>query len=305
MEPNIVLVGMGNESASAKNTMLKMYATIAASKVPFVFTSYETAEIIRAGTIGFSAIKMAYINEIADVCSRCGADINTVIRCITSDHRIGSKAFRVSPGFGGTSFPRTVRVLSDTAKSLGINMSIVNAAIKSNTSRITSIKPQIMKLLGDTNGKTLPIAVRRKVAVLGISFKPLTSDIRESPSILVIGDLLTEEYVEVCAYDPFFKPSCNKNQDVPAAIMEHKNFRIVESVYDAISQSDIVVIMTNWNEFVALDFKKVGELMNKPPHSKPIILDYRNMFKPENMKAFHYISQGQQIGATLLPHYKI
>ncbi|MDR2458988.1 MAG: nucleotide sugar dehydrogenase [Holosporales bacterium] len=295
MEPNVVLVGTGNESTAAKSTMLKMYATIAASKVPFVFASYETVEIIRAGAIGFLAIKMAYINEIADICSRCGADINTVTKGIASDHRIGPNSLRVSPGFGGTSFPRTVRVLSNAAKSLGVNLSIIDAAIESNTSRIASIKPQIMKLLNDANGKALPIAIKRKVAILGLSFKPLTSDIRESPSLFVIKDLLAEEHIDVWAYDPLFKSSRNKNQCIPTAIREHKNFRIVESVYDAISQSDIVVIMTNWNEFISLDLKKVRELMNKPPYSKPIILDYRNMFSPERMKAFHYVSQGQPV----------
>jgi UDPglucose 6-dehydrogenase len=295
MAPNVVLVGTDNNSATAKSMMLKMYATIAASEVPFVFTSYETVEIIRAGTIGFSAIKMAYINEIADICSKCGADINTVVSGIASDHRIGSKNLRVSPGFGGTSMPRTTRLLSNAAKALGLDMLTIDAAIKSNTSRIASIKLQIMRLLDDANGKALPIGIKRKIAILGLAFKSFTSDIRESPSLFVIKNLLAEESVDVWLYDPFFKPSYNKAHVIPTEIMDHRNFRTVESVYDAISQSDIVVILTNWEEFITLDLKKVRELMHKPPYSKPIILDYRNMFDPVRMKAFNYVSQGQCI----------
>jgi UDPglucose 6-dehydrogenase len=293
VEPNFVLVGTNTGSEASKNIMLQMYAPLVASRVQFVFASFETVELVRAATIGFSTVKMTYINEIADVCSRCEADINTVIKCMTLDHEIGNKALKVSPGFGGTSFPRTVRILSQTAKSLGVDLSVINTVIESNRSRISAIKPRIMKLLYGEEGKMLPIQLKKKVAILGLSFKPFTSDIKESPSIFVISDLLKEENIEVNVYDPLFKPVRGERSIIPPEIINHKNFSLSESAYDAVSQSDILVIMTNWNEFISLDFKKIRELMNKLPNSKPTILDYKNMFSPKDMKTFNYISQGQ------------
>ncbi|MDR1365076.1 MAG: nucleotide sugar dehydrogenase, partial [Holosporales bacterium] len=169
MEPDVVLVGTSGDSDSAKNSMMKLYAPIAASAVPFVVASYETVEIIRSGAIGFSAVVMAYANEIADVCSRCGADLNIAIKGIVSNSGGRLKGFEVSPGFGGTSYPRTVRGLSDSAKSLGANMSIIDAAIESNKLRIASIKPRIMKLLGNADVETPSAETRKKVAILGLS----------------------------------------------------------------------------------------------------------------------------------------
>jgi UDPglucose 6-dehydrogenase len=151
-----------------------------------------------------------------------------------------------------------------------------------------------MKLLGNADVETPSAETRKKVAILGLSFKSMTSDIRESPSVFIINDLLSEGHIEVCVYDPLFKPSGGKHRRIPAEISKNKNFQVAESVYDAISQSDIVVIMTNWNEFLSINLKKVRELMNKPPNSKPIILDYRNMFNPKSMNPFNYISQGQR-----------
>ncbi|MDR0942715.1 MAG: nucleotide sugar dehydrogenase [Holosporales bacterium] len=292
MEPSRVLIGLETDSPKAKELVFQIYEPLARAAVPFIFSSFETVELIRAATIGFVATKMAFINEIADFCDRCNADINMVIKGIALDQRIGSKALRVSPGFGGSSFPRTVRILSNTAKSLGMDLSIIDSALKSNSNRISSIKTKIMRLVTEDN--TSDEKALKRIAILGLSFKPSTSDVWESASALVIEDLLKENNVEVATYDPLYKPGSVSIKRLPDFVKNHRNFSLVESAYEAVNQSDIAVIMTNWSEFTSLDFKKIKELMNKKSDSKPIILDYRNMFlKSEMSGMFRYISQGQ------------
>lgn len=129
------------------------------------------------------------------------------------------------------------------------------------------------------------------MAIFGLSFKPLTSDIRESASISVIKDLISQS-LDVSVYDPAYNPKSKEVNKIPQDIRESEKFHLEDSAYDATNQSDILVIMTNWAEFMTLDFKKISELMNKKRNEKPIILDYRNMFSKEDLPDFQYISQG-------------
>ncbi len=284
--PNRAVIGTKSDSSKARELSSKIYASLINMKVPFVYTNFETAELIRAATIGFSATKMAFINEMADLCDRVGADINTVIKGLALDQGIGYKSLDVSPGIGGTSFPRTIRILSNTADSLGLDLEVLNGVIKSNTDRISNIKDRIIRLIEDKD----PILSKR-IAILGLSFKPLTSDLRESASIFVINDLLNLG-IPVNVYDPLFKPGSKEIQKISEKILNDKNFHISDSVYEAVNQSDIAVIMTNWAEFTSLDFVKIHELMNKKIGENPIILDYRNMFSRSDLQNFNYIPQG-------------
>jgi UDPglucose 6-dehydrogenase len=289
MSPNRVLIGLETDSSKARALISNVYASLINLNIPFVYSNFETIELIRSATVGFIVTKMAFINEMAELCDRCGADINTLIKGISLDSGIGSKYFRVSPGVGGTSYPRTARILSATASSLGLDLHIINSALFSNKVRISGIKEKIVRLIADENGS----CEGKRVSILGLSFKQLTSDIRESASIYVIQDLLASN-IEVCVYDPLYKPGSEDIQKLPRAIVQNRNFYIAESVYDATAQSDIAVVMTNWGEFMSLDFKKIHELMNKKPGEKPIILDYRNMFVQCELNDFRYISQGQK-----------
>ncbi|MDR1390932.1 MAG: nucleotide sugar dehydrogenase [Holosporales bacterium] len=288
MNPNGIIIGLESNSKKAKDLVEKVYASLLDAKIPFLYTNFETAELVRSTTIGFLATKMAFINEIADLCDRTGADIDVVIKGISLDQGIGPKNLAISPGFGGTSFPKTLRILSNTASSLGIDLKILNGVIKSNIERISNIKNRIVALIEDE----APLS-SKKVTILGLSFKPLTNDIKDSASIFVIRDLLNSE-ICVHMYDPVFIPDSLEVSKIPTDILENKNFFLAESVYDAVNQSDIAVIMTNWAEFMSLDFNKINELMNKKPKSNPILLDYRNMFSKFDLQNFNYISQGNK-----------
>jgi UDPglucose 6-dehydrogenase len=289
MSPSRILIGLKSDSPKAKDMISKIYASQMKLNIPFVYSDFETIELIRAATIGFIVTKMAFINEMAELCDRCGADINMLIKGISFDNGIGSKYFRVSPGIGGTSYPRTARILADTASSFGMDLHIISSALVSNNVRVSGIKDKIMRLIADENGN----GIGKRVSILGLSFKQLTSDIRESASIFVIQELL-KEGVEVYAYDPLYKLDSEEISQIPQELLANKNFHLAESVYEAVTQSDIAVIMTNWSEFMSLDFKKIHELMNKKPGDKPVILDYRNMFTKSEMGDFKYVSQGQK-----------
>lgn len=229
---------------------------------------------------------MAFINEIANFCDRIGANVNAVIKGIALDQGIGYKAFQITPGFGGTSYPRTVRILSNTANNLGIDLNVLNSVISSNTKRISSIKDRILNIIQDNEDVS-----NKRVAIFGLSFKPQTSDIRESASVFVVKDLL-EKNIDVAVYDPAYELKTKEIDKIPLDIRNNKKFHLEKSAYDAANQSDIIVIMTNWAEFMTLDFKKISELMNKKPNKKPVILDYRNMFFREELPDFEYIPQG-------------
>lgn len=285
MNPNRVLVGFEKtESPKAKELTLELYDTLVKLRAPFIFSNFESVELIRAATIAFISTKMAFINEIAEFCDRTGADINAVIRGIALDQGIGYKALQVSPGFGGTTFPRNDRILLNSANCLGLDLKVLNGVMESNTRRISAIKDRILAILQDAGSA-------RKSAIFGLSFKPLTSDIRESASIIAIKDLL-QENVEVSVYDPAYTSTSNEIEKIPLEIRENPKFHLEDSAYDAANQSDILVIMTNWSEFASLDFNKIAELMNKTPNKKPVILDYRNMFSKDDLPEFEYIAQG-------------
>lgn len=286
MSPDRVVIGLENDSKKARDFITKLYKSLICSRIPFIYTNFETAELIRYATVGFVVAKIVFMNEIADLCDRSGADIEMLTKGVGLDSRIGHKLLKSTPGFGGASYPRTARILLDTANRLGVDMQILKSALESNKNRISEISRRIINKIDD--GSEIS---NKKVAILGLSFKAQTSDIRESPSVFVIKDLL-DKGIEVDVYDPLFKTNSIELRKIPDDIISNKKFKVTDSVYDAVNQSDIAVVMTDWMEFMELDLKKVSELMNKKKNEKPIILDYRNMFLLPDMEDFEYIAQG-------------
>ena len=286
MSPDRVVIGLENDSKKARGAITQIYKSLMCSRIPFLYTNFETAELIRYATIGFVISKIVFMNEIADLCDRSGADIEMLTKGIGLDSRVGNKLLKSTPGFGGSSYPRTARILLDTATRLGVDMQILKSAMESNANRISGISNRIINKIDD--GSEI---FDKKVAILGLSFKAQTSDIRESPSVFVIKDLL-DKGIEVDVYDPLFKTNSVEINKIPEDITSNKKFKVTDSVYDAVNQSDIAVVLTDWMEFMELDLKKVSELMNKKQNGKPIILDYQNMFLLSAMEDFEYIAQG-------------
>ena len=286
MNPEKVIIGIDHESKKAKEVVLEIYKSMVCSNVPFVFTDFDTAELIRYATTGFVVTKIAFMNELAELCNRIGADVNMLSKGVGLDTRVGPKLLKVSPGFGGSSYPRNARILVETANTLGVELNILKEVIKSNNDRIQSLTQRVLCCLEDENG-----VAGKNVSVLGLSFKAQTDDISESTSIVMIKGLL-KSGVNVFAYDPMYKPSSKKLNSIPEEIRCNNRFSVTSSVYEAASQSDALVLVTDWMEFRGIDFGKILELMNKKIGAKPLFVDFRNMFSSAEMKEFEYISQG-------------
>ena len=286
MMPSRVLIGINNDSQKAKELIEEMYSVIKNLNTPFIYSNYETVELIRYATIGFVVTKMAYINEIATLCEYSGADIDAVMKGMTLDSRVASRSFEVSPVFGGTSYPRAARILQNIALTFGFDLETIKGTIKSNDKHIKRISKKAQELIGPSTEDD-----RKIIAVWGLSFKAQTSDIRESPSVKVIDDLLSNGYI-VNAYDPAYIDLEKTINKLPYNIVSNRNFNLVESPYISAHGADIILIMTNWGDFAKLDYRKVHELMNKNKKQKPIILDNRNMLQQNVVQDFCYIRYG-------------
>ena len=271
MAPCNEVIGMKNFSENAKSLIEKLYAPISKIGVPFLYTNFETAELIVVANVAFAAVKMVYTNEISELCKKINADAKTVIQSLSSETKIGSNAFMLSPGVGGSTFPKAMRVLTNKANMLGISLPILESAIRSNASRISKITEQILSFVADIEDNT-----SKKVTIFGLTYKPMTNDVKESPSIIVI-DALLKQGVAVYAYDPVYTTGSNYVSRIPEDIRNDANFHLSNSAYEAVMQSDLVVIMTNWTEFFELKYEKIFELMKKNTDKKPQILDYRNL----------------------------
>lgn len=287
MKPERVIFGLSqtafqDTASPARNVIDSIFNSLQNLNVPFLYTNYETAELIKSATTGFVTIKMAYANEIEKLCSNAGVDLNLLIKGIGSDKRISSSDLLFSAGVGGSSLPRTSRLLVETAKKFGANLSILSTALESNEKRIRSIANKVIQYF-----KNLANNINNKASILGITFKPLSDDIRESPSVLVIRELL-HNGINVSLYDPYYLPKSFNIKNIPQDIATNKNFSICSSAYDATSQSDVLVIMTNWPQFRQLDMDKVKELMGNTLHA-PVLFDCHNMFQ-QYAQSFLYIA---------------
>ena len=270
MRPDRVVIGSNEPKAIA--VMKDLYRPLYLIETPIVITSLEAAELIKYAANAFLATKITFINEIANLCDAIGCDVHDVARGMGMDNRIGRKFLHPGPGYGGSCFPKDTRALTTVADKFNVETRIVDAVINANDRQRDAMIPKIEKLVGDLNGK--------RIGVLGLSFKPETDDMRESPAIDIVHSLI-EKGARVSAFDP-------------VAMDEAKHFingiEYAEDEYEAISGADAMVIITEWNQFRALDLTKVKSLLREPR-----IADLRNIYEPDDIRAlgFEYVGVGR------------
>ncbi len=272
IRPDRVVIGV--ESERAVEIMQDLYRPLYINETPMVVTSPETAETIKYAANAFLATKITFINEIANLCEKTGANVQEVARGIGLDGRIGSKFLHAGPGYGGSCFPKDTLALTQIGQKYGAPQNIVETVVWVNAERQRSMAQRVIDACGgDVKGK--------RIAVLGLSFKPNTDDMRDSPALQIIP-YLQDEGANVAAFDPIAIEEAKKHLE---------NVEFCENSYEAAKDADALVIITEWNEFRALSLSRLGEMMK----SKRMI-DLRNIYKPEDMSArgFHYISVGRE-----------
>ena len=259
------------EIKRARDVLKEVYRPLYLNETPMLFTSRETSELIKYASNAFLATKITFINEMADLCEKLGADVQDVARGMGLDGRIGSKFLHAGPGFGGSCFPKDALALLKTAQEAKAPTSIVEAVVAANESRKQAMARRIERDFGGVKGKT--------IAVLGLTFKPNTDDMRDAPSLVIIP-YLQEKGARIRAFDPEGKDEARKLLNIELCI----------DAYDALDGADGVVILTEWNEFRALDLDRAKQLLKRP-----LMLDLRNIYRPAQMAAagFRYVSVGR------------
>ena len=267
--PDRVVVGCDTDWA--RDVMREVYRPLYLNETPILFTSRESSELIKYAANAFLATKITFINELADICEQVGGNVQDVARGIGLDGRIGGKFLHAGPGYGGSCFPKDTLALVQTAQALGAPTRIVEAVVKVNDDRKLAMARKIEAAFGGVKGKT--------VAVLGLTFKPNTDDMRDAPS-LVILPYLQAAGATIRVFDPEGHREAAKHLDV----------HFSTDTYDALEGADGVVILTEWNEFRALDLERVKTVLKTP-----LMVDLRNIYRPAQMRevGFQYISVGR------------
>ena len=271
MRPDRVVVG--TDSDRARDVMRELYRSLFLNETPVMFTARQTAELIKYAANAFLATKITFINEIANLCEQVDADIQDVARGIGLDGRIGNKFLHAGPGYGGSCFPKDTLALLRTAEDLGLPLNIIQATVVVNDQRKKDMAQKIVDACGGSLlGKT--------VAVLGLTFKPNTDDMRDSPSLDIIPALLAAG-AKVRAHDP-------EGMDEARKMLPGVEF--CEDAYDALDDADALAIITEWNAYRALDLPRVKSLLKAP-----VLVDMRNIYDPGTMgeMGFTYISIGR------------
>jgi UDPglucose 6-dehydrogenase len=269
--PDRIVIGTDDERA--QRVLAEIYRPLYLNQAPILYTGRRTAELIKYAANAFLATKITFINEIADLCEKLGSDVQEVAKGIGLDQRIGSKFLHAGPGFGGSCFPKDVRALIKTAQDYEVPMRILEAAQAVNDTRKRAMARKVSSVFaGNLRGKT--------VAVLGLTFKPNTDDMREAPSIPLIT-ALQDMGAKVRVYDPV-----GMEQAKPVLT----DVTYYEGPYDCVEEADAAVIVTEWEQFRALDLERLRNLM-----ACPVIVDLRNIYSPQDMKkhGFAYASIGR------------
>src|SRR6266446_9516266 len=263
---------IGTEDEHAKKVAAEIYRPLYLNQAPILYTSRRTAELIKYAANAFLATKITFINEIADLCERVGADVQEVARGIGLDNRIGSKFLHAGPGFGGSCFPKDTRALVEIAQDHDVQLRIVEAVLGVNDIRKRAMARKVSNVAGGLRGKT--------VAVLGLTFKPDTDDMREAPSIPLVTGLL-DMGAKVRAHDPV---------GMEQARRELPDIEYCDDPYACARGADALVIVTEWVQFRALDLERLKREM-----AQPVIVDLRNIYRPDEMAAhgFAYDSVGR------------
>ncbi|MDB5466180.1 MAG: ugd [Phenylobacterium sp.] len=268
--PDRVVVGTQDERAKA--VMRELYRPLYLNETPILFTSRRTSELIKYAANAFLAMKITFINEVADLCEAVGADVQQVARGIGLDGRIGGKFLNAGPGYGGSCFPKDTLALVRTARAAGSPVELIETTVKVNDARKKAMAEKVSRAVaGDLAGKT--------VGVLGLTFKPNTDDMRDAPALDIVPALQAQG-AKVQAFDP----EGHEAQAMLAGVEFKAN------PYDVAEGADVLVIITEWDQFRALDLDRIKLLMNKP-----VLVDLRNIYKPEDMQArgFAYTSVGR------------
>ncbi|MBL8807765.1 MAG: UDP-glucose/GDP-mannose dehydrogenase family protein [Rhodospirillales bacterium] len=276
MRPDRVVIGA--ESERAREVMRQLYRPLYLIETPIVFTALETSELIKYAANTFLAAKITFINEIADLCEKVGADVHDVAKGIGLDGRIGKKFLHPGPGYGGSCFPKDTLALAKTAQDYGAPLKLVESTIAVNDARKKQMAQRVVAACGGSvKGKT--------VAVLGLTFKPNTDDMRDSPSLDIVPALQQAGAV-IRAYDP---------EGMKEAKKMLKDVTWCESAYDTMTDADCLVIVTEWNEFRGLDMRRMQQLLRHK-----VIVDLRNVYNPAEMAAqgFAYHSIGRATGTA-------
>ncbi len=272
MRPDRVVVGADSEAA--REVLRRLYRPLYLIETPIVFTGLETAELIKYAANGFLAMKITFINEMADLCEKVGADVNDVARGIGLDGRIGRKFLHAGPGFGGSCFPKDTLALMRIAEEAGAPSRLIQSVVAVNDARKESMAARVAAACGGAlRGKT--------IAVLGLAFKPETDDMRDAPSLPLIHGLVSRGAI-IQAYDP--EAMAAAKPLLPADV------RLMPDAAGALTGADALVLITEWNEFRALAPVKLKEMMRGR-----VVVDLRNVFDPGALRAagFSYAGIGR------------
>ncbi|HYI90342.1 MAG TPA: nucleotide sugar dehydrogenase, partial [Beijerinckiaceae bacterium] len=272
--PDRILIGTDDERA--KRVMSELYRPLYLNQAPILVTSRRTAELTKYAANAFLALKVTFINEIADLCEAVGANVQEVARGIGLDNRIGSKFLHAGPGYGGSCFPKDTLALIKTAQESRASIRTVETVVAVNDERKRAMAAKVIAACGgDVNGKT--------VAVLGLTFKPNTDDMREAPSLAIIA-ALQEAGATVRAHDP-------EGMEQARAFL--KDVTYTQTPYDCATGADALVIVTEWDAYRALDLDWIKDRLNAP-----VVVDLRNIYPPDDMhrRGFAYTSVGRPNG---------
>jgi UDPglucose 6-dehydrogenase len=270
LNPDRVVVGSRSEKAQA--IMKDVYHALIIRGVPYVETNIESAELIKYASNAFLAVKITFINEMANLCDIVGGDVSEVAKAMGLDGRISPKFLHAGPGFGGSCFPKDTMALVEIFKEHGVKSRVVEATIEANEFQKEGVVTKLKSVMPDLKGKT--------IAILGLAFKPETDDTRFSPTKVVIP-LLEKEGAKLQVYDPVATDDFKR---------EFPDLDYKKNAYDAIEGADAMILMTEWNEFRSLDLKRVKKLLRSP-----IFIDTRNIYDPRDMKnkGFTFVCTGR------------
>ena len=273
--PDRIVIGLSGDDARARDVMTEVYRPLYLNQSPLVFTSRRTSELIKYAGNAFLAMKITFINEMADLCERVGANVQDVARGIGLDGRIGSKFLHAGPGYGGSCFPKDTLALVKTAQDYDSPVRLVETTVAVNDNRKRAMGRKVIAAAGgDVRG--------RKIAILGLTFKPNTDDMRDSPAIVVV-QTLQDAGAHVIGYDPEGMENAKKLID---------GIDYASDPYEAANEADALVIVTEWNEFRALDFRRLKTVMKTP-----ILVDLRNIYREDEVvkHGFSYSSVGRSL----------
>jgi len=267
-------VVVGTEDERAKAVMRELYRPLYLNETPIVFTGRRTSELIKYAANAFLAMKITFINEVADLCEAVGADVQQVARGIGLDNRIGSKFLHAGPGYGGSCFPKDTLALVRTARDYGAPVELIETTVRVNDARKKAMAVKVGRAVDgeDLTGKT--------IGVLGLTFKPNTDDMRDAPSLDIVPALVARG-AKVQAFDP-------EGTHEARQMLRDVDFK--DDPYAVAAGADALVIITEWDQFRALDLDRIKLLMNRP-----VLVDLRNIYKPDDMRArgFAYTSVGR------------